>query len=150
MKNDLSELDATAVRCSDAFFAAVSAPRAGTLSLISDDGSLIVETSEGQVLCCDVLLGPAENATVLERGDRVIVAVIAGTDRPIVLGRIGRYALPQPQTHLTLEATESLTLKCGQAQVDLRADGKVMIKGEDVLLRAKGTQRIRAGTVAIN
>ena len=27
------------------------------------------------------------------------------------------------------------------------ADGKVMVRGEDVLLRAKGTQRIRAGNV---
>jgi hypothetical protein len=51
---------------------------------------------------------------------------------------------------MTLTATETLTLKCGEASVNLRADGQVMVKGEDVLLRAKGTQRIRAGNVAIN
>jgi hypothetical protein len=43
-----------------------------------------------------------------------------------------------------------LSLKCGDASIDLRADGKVMIRGEDVLVRAKGTKRIRAGTVSIN
>jgi hypothetical protein len=49
-----------------------------------------------------------------------------------------------------LEATEALTLRCGEASIELRADGSAIVKGEDVLLRAKGTQRIRAGNVAIN
>ena len=41
-------------------------------------------------------------------------------------------------------------LRCGEASLDLRADGKVLLRGDDVLVRAKGTQRIRAGTVSIN
>jgi hypothetical protein len=57
-----------------------------------------------------------------------------------------------------LNAEQSMVTQADQAMqrgqrestVDLRADGKVMVRGEDVLLRAKGTQRIRAGTVAIN
>ena len=55
-----------------------------------------------------------------------------------------------PNAHLSIESVGQLTLVCGQASIDLRADGKVMIRGEDVLVRAKGTQRIRAGTVSIN
>ena len=51
---------------------------------------------------------------------------------------------------MALQASESLSLTCGQASIELRADGKVLIRGDDVLLRAKGTQRIRAGTVSIN
>ena len=67
-----------------------------------------------------------------------------------MLGRIGRYQEPGTQRQVTIEAQESVTLKCGDSSVDLRADGKLMIRGEDVLVRAKGTQRIRAGTVSIN
>ena len=73
-----------------------------------------------------------------------------GSDKAVVLGRIGLYVAPRSEAHLSIEASESLTLKCGAASIDLRADGKVMVRGEDVLLRAKGTQRIRAGTVSIN
>ena len=86
----------------------------------------------------------------LAAGDRLLVLPPGGGQLGVVIGRIGRFTPPQPQANLTLEATESLTLKCGEASVDLRADGKVMVRGDDVLIRAKGTQRIRAGNVAIN
>jgi hypothetical protein len=67
------------------------------------------------------------------------------------MGVVGPYRAPEPQKRLTLEATEVLTLKCGEVSIDLRAaDGKMMLRGEDVLLRAKGTQRIKAGSVSIN
>ena len=80
-----------------------------------------------------------------------MLALRPSADRPgIVLGRIAAYSPAQAPAHVTLEATESLSLKCGEASVELRADGRAMVKGEDVLLRAKGTQRIRAGNVAIN
>ena len=89
-------------------------------------------------------------ATVsLSAGDQLLALLNVSLDQGVALGRVGRY-LPSASPHVTLEASESLTLKCGEASIDLRADGKVMVRGEDVLLRAKGTQRIRAGTVSIN
>jgi len=83
----------------------------------------------------------------------LIVLRAADGQLGVVLGRIGPYAPAQaaaPAQHVTIEATQTLTLKCGEASVDLRADGKLMIRGEDVLVRARGTQRIKAGTVSIN
>ena len=80
----------------------------------------------------------------------MLIAVPEGSGRGVVLGRVGRYVPPGPPKELELAATESLSLRCGEASLTLRADGKVMVKGEDVLIRAKGTQRIRAGNVAIN
>ena len=68
----------------------------------------------------------------------------------IVLGRVGRYRPQTPEVNVVIEATDALTLKCGNSVVDLRADGKVLIKGDDVTVRAKGTKRIRAGSVSIN
>jgi hypothetical protein len=68
----------------------------------------------------------------------------------VVLGRVSRYRGQQPPEHVVVGAGKSLTLQCGQASIDLHVDGKVMIRGEDVLVRAKGTKRIRAGSVSIN
>lgn len=123
------------------------------LSGIEADGQLVVTTADGRRLRCDWLDAGPSPTTPLAAGDTVLVAVIDGVDEGVVLGRVGRYQPPRPAEpveHLRLEASQRVTLSCGEASIDLRADGKVMVRGDDVLLRAKGTQRIRAGTVAIN
>jgi hypothetical protein len=60
----------------------------------------------------------------------------------------------EPQTirhrRIVIEAGEELTLQCGEASIRITRDGKVMIRGEHILSRAKGTQRIKGGSVAIN
>lgn len=123
--------------------------RRGIVQSIVDEGLLQVEVGLGTTCYCEVLQTGAPLA--LEPGDHVLLLVPADSvGLGIVLGRVGRYARPQPPRVLTLEAVETLSLKCGEASIDLRADGRVMVRGEDVLLRAKGTQRIRAGTVSIN
>lgn len=122
-----------------------------SLKLIEPDGSLTVIGDDGEVHACDILELRDSMNVELHPGDELLALVSSVTSgRGVVLGRISRYSAPLQRRNITIEATESLTLKCGEAQVDLRADGKVMVKGDDVLIRAKGTQRIRAGTVAIN
>lgn len=122
----------------------------GSIKTIKADGCVVVSLGPEIDLQCLVLHSGA-TPLVLAAGDLVLVAWTmsgARTCEGVVLGSVG--PLGHLTSHMTIEATESLTLKCGEAQVDLRADGKVMVKGEDVLIRAKGTQRIRAGNVAIN
>jgi hypothetical protein len=120
------------------------------LLAIEENGELLVRFANGFEFHCDWLEN-SQNANInLQPGDRLLCLPPTEHEPGIVLGRIGKYQKPQPQQNLTIEATETLTLKCGEASVELRKDGKAMVKGEDVLLRAKGTQRIRAGTVAIN
>lgn len=125
-------------------------PSRGCLLDIRDDGVLLVQMPGGELCACDWLENATTAALALAIGDTVLVMPASVDAAAVVLGRVGRYRAPEVQAKLTLEASESLTLKCGEASVDLRADGKVMVRGEDVLLRAKGTQRIRAGTVSIN
>jgi hypothetical protein len=127
-----------------------SQPLRAKLLAIKEDGILTVRTTDGNEFNCDWLEGNATAGIKLQLGDRLLVAPPTDGENGVVLGRIGRYQEPKPEANVTLEAGETLTLKCGEASVDLRKDGKVMVRGEDVLLRAKGTQRIRAGTVAIN
>ena len=124
-------------------------PLRAELTAIRDD-ELIVKSLDGQSFCCAILETSNVLSLQLEIGDKLLVMPPSEGQPGIVLGRIGKYQKPQPQQNLTIEASETLTLKCGEASVELRKDGKAMVKGEDVLLRAKGTQRIRAGTVAIN
>lgn len=120
-----------------------------SLLAIEENGTLAVRDADDREFACDWLeSGPPIGLAV---GDTLLALPPDASGRGIVLGRIGPYRAPQPQARLTLEATEVLSLKCGDVTIDLRAaDGKLMLRGDDVLLRAKGTQRIRAGTVAIN
>lgn len=117
---------------------------------VAENGNLLVRSGDGHEFHCDWLEN-SNNANIdLEPGDRLLCIPPTDQEPGVVLGRIGKYRKPQPQEHVTIEAGESLTLKCGEASVELRNDGRAMVKGEDVLLRAKGTQRIRAANVAIN
>ncbi|MGZ4960631.1 MAG: hypothetical protein ACXV7J_15405 [Methylomonas sp.] len=127
-----------------------SQPLRAELIAIQDDGLLLVQTREGQGFRCAYLETANTPAMQLEIGDKLLVMPPSEDQLGIVLGRIGTYKKPQPQERVIIEASESLTLKCGEASVELRHDGRAMVKGEDVLLRAKGTQRIRAASVAIN
>lgn len=49
-----------------------------------------------------------------------------------------------------IEAREELVLRCGDATIQLRADGTIKILGRDVTSWARRRQRIRGGSVAIN
>lgn len=118
---------------------------------IRHDGTLSVETRAGDRHDCDWLTSSAAAGVELAVDDVLLVLLPGGPDdRGVALGRVGRYARPAPAEHLRLEAGASLSLVCGEASIDLRADGKVMVRGDDVLVRAKGTKRIRAGSVSIN
>ncbi|HYS13128.1 MAG TPA: hypothetical protein VEN28_07445 [Burkholderiaceae bacterium] len=124
-----------------------------TLASIAPDGTLWVDNAAGQRFHCDFLESGALADLRLSPGDVLLAQPPDGVDRGVVLGRIARYRVAEhaaAQPHVTVEATESLTLKCGAASIDLRADGKLMVKGEDVLVKARGTQRIKAGSVNIN
>lgn len=122
----------------------------GQLVEIGADGQLVVALPGGQQIACDWLEQSGIGRVALQQGDAVLVMVDASLSRGVVVGRIGAYRAPAAEPSVTIEATESVVLKCGESSVDLRADGKLMVRGDDVLVRAKGTQRIRAGTVAIN
>lgn len=120
---------------------------------IDELGCLLVRNRTGSECRCECLASVSERESPLVPGDRLLAVFLDGDETGIVLGRIGKYRPPEPakpEPNVIIEATETLTLKCGEASVDLRKDGKVMVRGEDVLLRAKKTQRIKAGTVAIN
>lgn len=119
----------------------------GVVESIRPEGLVLVSVRGLGPVECEVLLGTGLELGV---GDKVLLAPGYGEDPAVVVGTVGCYAPPAPSAHVKLEATESLTLRCGSASVELRADGRALLKGDDVVVRAKGTKRIRAGHVAIN
>jgi hypothetical protein len=49
-----------------------------------------------------------------------------------------------------VNAEREIELRCGEASITLTRAGKVLIKGEYVLTRAKGLNRIKGAAVSIN
>jgi hypothetical protein len=51
---------------------------------------------------------------------------------------------------LTIEAKHSLTLRVGDGSITIREDGKILIKGKDLVSHATRMNRIKGGSVQIN
>jgi hypothetical protein len=119
------------------------------LTAIEEDGLLRVAHDSGQSFLCECLESLCAG-NPLQPGDNLLAALSSDGQSGVVIGRVGRYRHASHEKNRVLEATDSLALKCGASSIELRADGKLLVKGEDVLVKARGTQRIKAGTVNIN
>ena len=51
---------------------------------------------------------------------------------------------------MVLEGKREIVLKCGEASITLRSDGRMMLRGAYVETYAKGVNRIKGGSVKIN
>ena len=88
-----------------------------------------------------------------EVGDTVLVwAADEGVD-PVVLGRVEDGSTRPSQglpEKLVIEAGREVTLRVGTGSVSVLEDGRVLLKGKDVVSHAKRLNRIKGGSVAIN
>lgn len=83
-------------------------------------------------------------------GDPVIFAPPeAEGKKGVVLGIVTVPAAGKPEK-LILEAGREIVIKCGEGTITVSADGKIAIKGTHLLSRAKGVNKIKGGSVAIN
>ncbi len=117
------------------------------------DGTLFVNFRQNT-------LGPLIARTLVEDvhpGARVVLA-FDGNDptRPIILGILYDRARTDGKTvylkaaRIVVEAQDELLLRCGEGSIEARRDGKVSVKGRDVLSRATRTNKVRGATVQIN
>ena len=122
------------------------------------DGTLEVRLREsGCLVTCSILrTGPFR--LVVSRGDAVLVATSVGGGNGVIVGLLDEpiettdssiVATDVPDT-LLLEATEELTLRVGDGSITIRKDGKILIKGTDLVSSAKRMNRVKGGAVAIN
>ncbi len=123
-----------------------------------ETGEILVATNLQPTACtlCDFLVTSSEAPMELRPGDSVLVFLPKSEkEKGCVLGKIGAYKKPKPTEehvpeHVLLEARKELTLRCGQGRVTLRQDGKILVKGQDVVSHARRSQRIKGGSVSIN
>ncbi|HEY0710690.1 MAG TPA: DUF6484 domain-containing protein [Polyangia bacterium] len=75
------------------------------------------------------------------------------TDRPIIVGRLdppqGIEAVVDGK-RVEIVGHDEIVLRCGQASITLRRNGRVVVRGTYLETRATGTNRIRGGIVEIN
>jgi hypothetical protein len=126
-----------------------------TVAAIGSDGVRVTD-AQGATLTCDLMDSASGPPLVLVPGDEVLVWQGDGDPRGVILGRIGARAQPaapepaDPPDELVIEARQSLTLRVGGGSITLREDGRILIKGKDLVSHARGMNRIRGGSVAIN
>ncbi len=133
-------------------------------------GQYLVEYRENQTGDFVVARSVVE-ITEKDVGREVVLLFEQGCpDKPIIMGVI------QPQTRSTggvlldqilekadelpsvtvdeerieLSANREVVLRCGKASITLTRAGKVLIRGEYVLTRATGVNRVKGGSVQIN
>lgn len=82
----------------------------------------------------------------------VLAFVDADPARPAILGVVGMPAPAAPALPRTLRvaAGEELVIECGKSKIWLRADGRIEIRGEHVISRSRGPNKVKGGTVHIN
>lgn len=51
---------------------------------------------------------------------------------------------------IVLTAKQNITLKCGKASITLTKSGKILLRGEYLLSRSSGVNRIKGGSVQMN
>lgn len=102
-------------------------------------------------------------------GREVLISCEEGDPlRPIITGVFSSFLdelIPPPETskpmskatevrvdgkRLVFEADQEIELKCGKSSITLKKNGKIIIKGSELLSRASGTNRIKGGSVGIN
>ena len=138
----------------------------GTLLQVGEAGSILVSFQTDETLVVE-----ARTTVTLIDADvgAQVVAVLEGGDptRPIVIGKITQAPIEQrmrgivahPKSNdephrdddvLEIRAKRKVVIKCGKSSITLTEAGKVIIKGEYLLSRSTGVNRIRGGSVQLN
>jgi hypothetical protein len=106
---------------------------------------------------------PARSITQLNRdhvGRQIAILFEDGNpSAPIVFGLLQNPGTSNPLAPfqaevdgktLTLTAEEQIVLRCGRASITLTRAGKVLIRGEYLLSRSSGVNKIKGGSAQIN
>jgi hypothetical protein len=131
--------------------------RRATVRAVRQDGAIEVGTKgeRPETFVCDVLDGADRFPEGFREGDEVVAMLPqVKLARGCILGRVrqGRPAPSRaevPET-LVLEAGRELVLRVGEGSITIRADGKILIKGKDLVSHAKRMNRIKGGSVSLN
>jgi hypothetical protein len=106
-------------------------------------------------------LGAQVRLTVQAGAPQEIVLLVDPRPRrpPVLLGLLQPLGVAAATTNVEarvdgrrveIDGRDEIVLRCGEASINLRRNGRVSIRGIEVETRAAGVNRIKGGSVAIN
>ncbi len=140
----------------------------GHLTGIDDEGRLLFrpEGSMGDPIAVAIGMPVADGtlvkaarqqsrAMVIRTGDTPARWVLVGLVRErlstqAVTARPGQLEVAMDGETLRLTAERDIVLKCGEASLTLRKDGKIVLSGTNVLTASRGPNRIKGASIALN
>lgn len=92
-----------------------------------------------------------EVALLFENGDPLLPMVIGRIQNPEHKAKESpRVTADVDGERLILKADREIVLKCGKASITLTRSGKIILRGNYLLSRSSGVNRIKGGSVQIN
>lgn len=151
----------------------------GRIVDFAEDGFILVETKEGSSLIRTHFLRTSREAPPsFHIGDRVLVAVDLDVAEGYVLGAIAQYLNEQESgaahqngdaneivdvvlprnarcvrvhaSQIHLEAGDEIQIKCGDGTIMIDKRGKIVIRGNNIVSRARQSNKLKGASVAIN
>lgn len=123
--------------------------RTGRLAGFSPQGFPLIETADGAVAEARTLVALAPT----DAGADLAWAWLGGPEgTPLVLGLLRPPApvVESDEEVTTIQAKRRVELRCGPASLTLFADGRVEVRGTQILSRADGAHRLQGGSVHLN
>lgn len=138
--------------------------RRGCIANIQESGIIMVEfEGDESPVACDFLRTSSAPLPLLSTGDHVLCAIETVSTHGYVMGVIQPYNQVEvananrnaaqeiyPHAQIKFNAEEKIILQCGSSSLTLEKEGKVIILGETITSRARGTHKIKGGSVQIN
>jgi len=141
----------------------------GTLESVSDAGDCCVDYpgNERGPLRARVLIGAGAPSRPNWLPGESVVLLLGNTpaEQPVILGIAANRVPPSimpigVNSHerdarvdgrrVVLEAQAEIVLRCGKSSITLTADGKIVIKGAELVSRSSGVNKIKGAQVNIN
>ena len=127
-----------------------------------DDGTVVLESGDGRRISAAVTDSVGE--TLRKRNESLVgeIAVIGNFESgEVVLGFLSDdptrdvsddtvHSHSDMKDRLQLSAQKEVRITCGKSEIRLTADGKVIVKGTDVVSRASRRNKIKGSSVGIN
>ncbi|MBU2959869.1 hypothetical protein KO516_03315 [Citreicella sp. C3M06] len=126
----------------DTVFNHVAGVSFATLAGFDAQGRALVALPDGAQMPARALV--ALDAALI--GAELAVTPVADGAGLLILGLLDP---PRPERHV-IEAARELVLRCGETSVTLTSDGRLTLRGKQLLSRAEGANRVQGASVKLN
>lgn len=126
--------------------------RLGRLDGVDGDGRLLVRDADAPPVTAAIGVDLDDEALrdAAAAAAPVLLACLEGQP-PIVLAVLRERLAPgKRRGGRRIEARETLELRCGKASITLRRDGKVVVRGTDVVSASSGPNKVKGASIALN